>query len=94
MVMGEWHSLVALIVLGRKAGSLDDATGVEAFRHACEGLLKDDYSARAVAVLREMAGVSPNLDDAVAGVCSASMFPGARLSSGFGSCRARRAWRP
>ena len=52
MVMGEWHSLVALIVLGRKARSLDDAAGVLAFRHACEGLLKDDYSARAVAVLR------------------------------------------
>ncbi|MGA3204591.1 MAG: tetratricopeptide repeat protein, partial [Bryobacteraceae bacterium] len=65
-VMGEWHSLVALIVLGRKAGSLDGATGVQAFRHACEGLLADDYSARAVAVLREIAGVTPNLDDAVA----------------------------
>jgi VWFA-related protein len=65
-VMGEWHSLVALIVLGRKAGSLDAAAGVTAFRHACEGLLADDYSARAVAVLREIAGVTPNLDDAVA----------------------------
>ncbi len=66
MVMGEWHSLVALIVLGRKAGSLDGATAAGAFRHACEGLLQDDYSARAVAVLREIAGVAPSLDDAVA----------------------------
>ena len=66
MVMGDWHSLVALIVLGRKAGSLDDAAAVRAFRHACEGLLGDDYSAQAVAVLREIAGSGSNLDDAVA----------------------------
>ena len=65
-MMGEWHSLVALIVLGRKAGSLDDATGVRAFRHACEGLLADDYSTKAMAVLREIAGAGANLDDAVA----------------------------
>ena len=64
--MGEWHSLVALIVLGRKAGSLDDATGVRAFRHACERLVADDYSAKALGVLREIAGVNPNLDEAVA----------------------------
>ncbi len=66
LVMGDWHSLVALIALGRKAGSLDDAAAVRAFRHACVGLLGDDYSAQAVAVLREIAGSNPNLDDAVA----------------------------
>lgn len=66
MVMGDWHSLVALIVLGRKAGSLDDARAVRAFRHACEGLLANDYSAQAMAVLREIAGSKSNLDDAVA----------------------------
>jgi Ca-activated chloride channel homolog len=66
LVMGEWHSLVALIVLGRKSGSLDDPTGVRAFRHACERLLADDYSAKALEVLREIAGVNPNLDEAVA----------------------------
>ncbi|HVO97873.1 MAG TPA: VWA domain-containing protein [Bryobacteraceae bacterium] len=66
MVMGYWHSLVALIVLGRKAGSLDDAAAVRAFRRACEGLLADDYSAQALAVLREIAGSNSNLDDAVA----------------------------
>ena len=66
LVMGEWHSLMALIVLGRKAGSVDDATGVRAFRHACEGLLADDYSAKAMAVLEEIAGGNQNLDVAVA----------------------------
>jgi len=66
-VMGEWHSLMALIVLGRKAGSLDASAGVKAFRHACEGLLAEDYSAKALAVLREIAGGdSPILDDAIA----------------------------
>ncbi len=66
LVMGEWHSLVALIVLGRKSGSLDDPTGVRAFRHACERLLAEDYSAKALEVLREISGVNPNLDEAVA----------------------------
>jgi len=66
LVMGEWHSLVALIVLGRKSGSLDDAIGVRAFRHACQRLLAEDYSAKALEVLREISGVNPNLDEAVA----------------------------
>jgi Ca-activated chloride channel family protein len=66
LVMGEWHSLMALIVLGRKAGSLDDATGVRAFRQTCEGLLAADYSSKAMDVLREIAGRSTDLDDAVA----------------------------
>ena len=66
LVMGEWHSLIALIVLGRKAGSLDGAAGVRAFRHTCEVLLADDHSAKALAVLREIAGGNRNLDDAVA----------------------------
>jgi hypothetical protein len=64
--MGEWYSLAALIVLGRQAGSLDDATGVRAFRETCEGLLADDFSAKAMAVLREIAGGPSGLDDAVA----------------------------
>ena len=66
LVMGEWYSLAALIVLGREAGSLDDATSVRAFRETCEGLLADDYSAKAMAVLREIAGGPSGLDDAVA----------------------------
>ncbi|MDR3701103.1 MAG: VWA domain-containing protein [Candidatus Sulfopaludibacter sp.] len=66
LVAGEWHSLMALIVLGRKAGSLDDATAVRAFRHTCEGLLVRDYSAKALDVLREISGRSSDLDDAVA----------------------------
>jgi Ca-activated chloride channel family protein len=66
LVMGEWHSLVALIVLGRKAGSVDGVTGVRAFRETCEGLLADDYSAKAMAVLREIASGRDSLDDAVA----------------------------
>ena len=67
-VMGEWHSLMALIVLGRKAGSLDADAGAAAFRHACEGLLAEDYSAKALAVLREIGGGdAPNLDEGIAG---------------------------
>lgn len=66
LVMGEWHSLMALIVLGRRAGSLDDATGVRAFRQTCVGLLADDYSGEAIDVLREMADRSTDLDNAVA----------------------------
>ncbi len=66
LVMGEWHSLMALIVLGRRAGSLDDAAAVRAFRQTCKGLLADDYSTKAIDVLREIAGRSTDLDNAVA----------------------------
>lgn len=66
LVMGEWHSLVALIVLGRKSGALDDPAGVRAFRHACERLVADDYSSKALEVLREISGANSNLDEAVA----------------------------
>jgi Ca-activated chloride channel family protein len=66
LVTGEWHALVALIVLGRKAGSLDAPAGVQAFRRVCEGLLADDYSAKAVALLRQIAGGNQDLDEAVA----------------------------
>jgi Ca-activated chloride channel homolog len=51
-------------VLGRKAGSLDEATGARAFREICEGMLAENYSAKAMAVLREIAGGLAGLDDA------------------------------
>ncbi len=58
--MGAWHSLAALIVLGRKAGSLDDAGAARHFGEICR-------KPAAPGTLRAIVGAAPNLDDAVAG---------------------------
>ncbi|MFY9728390.1 MAG: VWA domain-containing protein [Bryobacteraceae bacterium] len=65
-MLGIWHSLVELIVLGSQAGSLDPAAGARAFRQASEALVATDYPARALDVLRKMAGGGPDVEDAVA----------------------------
>ncbi len=52
-VLGEWHSLVDLIVLGTRSGALDAAQAASAFRRVSEGLASPDHSARALAILRE-----------------------------------------
>jgi VWFA-related protein len=64
-VVGDWHSLVELIVLASQAGSLDSAQAAQAFRQACEILRAGDPSARSISVLRAMAGGADDLDEAV-----------------------------
>lgn len=64
-VLGEWHSLVKLIELGTQAGSLNAAAGARAFRRVCEALSAPDYSAQALAALREIAGGDADPDEAV-----------------------------
>jgi VWFA-related protein len=63
-VLGEWYSMVELIARGYRAGSLDAAASARAFRNTCQGLSQDDHSAKALAMLREIAGGS-NLNEAV-----------------------------
>lgn len=65
-MLGIWHSLVELIVLATQAGSLDPAAGARSFRQASEALLATDYPARALEVLRKMAGGGPDVEKAVA----------------------------
>jgi Ca-activated chloride channel family protein len=65
-MLGEWHAVVELIVLASEAGSLDAAGGARWFRRACESLTANDYSAGALATLREMAGGGADLDEALA----------------------------
>ncbi len=52
-VLGEWHSLVNLIVLGTKSGALDATQAAGAFRRVCEGLSLPDHSSKALAILIE-----------------------------------------
>jgi VWFA-related protein len=63
--LGDWHSLVELIVLASQAGSLDAARAAQAFRQACETIRADDPSAQSIAVLRAMANGADDLDEAV-----------------------------
>ncbi len=64
-VLGMWHSLVELTVLGVQAGSLDGKTSAQAFRQACGIPQGDQFAANALTVLRAIAGPSGPLDEAV-----------------------------
>ena len=64
-LMREWHSLAALIVLSRKAGSLDDEAAARAFGRMCRDLAAPDHSAKAVAFVRDLSGGGTDLDEAV-----------------------------
>jgi Ca-activated chloride channel homolog len=63
--LGEWHSLVELIVLASQAGSLDAVQAAHAFRQACETIRADDPSAQSISVLRAVANGADDLDEAV-----------------------------
>ncbi len=69
--LGEWHALVDLISRGVEAGSISQTAGAAAFRRVCQDLIVSGrvapgHSAKALAVLREIAG-SGDLREAVAG---------------------------
>jgi Ca-activated chloride channel family protein len=64
-VMGEWHSLLKLIELGTRSGSLDSAAGGRAFRATCESLAAPDHAAGAMAALRSFASGANDLEEAV-----------------------------
>jgi VWFA-related protein len=64
-LMREWHSLAALIVLARKAGSLDDEAAARAFGRMCRDLTAPYPSAKTIGVLRDIAGGGADLDEAV-----------------------------
>ena len=66
ILVGEWHSLVKLIVLGAQAGSLDQAAAARAFARVCTVLAGPDPSPNALAALREIAGGQGSLDEALA----------------------------
>ncbi len=69
-LLGEWHSLVYLVVRGAKAGTLDEKRSAAAFHRICVDLTAPDYSARALAILREIVSgpateASMDLDHAI-----------------------------
>jgi VWFA-related protein len=66
LLMGEWHSLVKLIVLGTQAGYLDSRHAAESFRQACEAMQSPNPSAGAIETVRAMAGGAADLDEALA----------------------------
>jgi VWFA-related protein len=67
VLLGEWHSLVQLIVLGSRAGSLSAGQAEQAFRQACSALRPPNPSASALAAVRALAGGAAGLDEALAG---------------------------
>ena len=47
-LLGEWHSLVNLIVLGSNAGTLSESQAAGLFRKVCNALAATDHSAQAL----------------------------------------------
>jgi Ca-activated chloride channel family protein len=66
LLLGEWHSLVKLILLGTEAGSLNGSEGGRLFRKVCEGMCADNPSVKAVELVREMVEGAPDPDEALA----------------------------
>jgi len=64
-VLGEWLSLVELIDRGLQSGALSPAAAAAAFRRASVDLLASDHSAKAITLLRELAGGGADLDRSV-----------------------------
>jgi len=64
--MGEWHSLVELIVLSAQAGGLNSVQAAQAFRQTCDAMRSANPSAEAIETVRAMAGGAADLDDALA----------------------------
>ena len=66
LLMGEWHSLVELIVLGAQSGGLNAVRAAQAFREACDAMRSPNPSAGAIETVRAMTGMAADLDDALA----------------------------
>ena len=66
LLLGEWHSLVKLIVLGSQSGSLSQTQAADAFRQACEAMQSPNASAGAIETLRAMMGPAADLDAVLA----------------------------
>lgn len=64
-LVGEWNSLVELIVMGAQAGSLSSVQTAQLFRQACEAMQSPNPSAKAIETLRAMTGGAADLDEAV-----------------------------
>ncbi|MGJ5816398.1 VWA domain-containing protein [Paludibaculum fermentans] len=65
LLLGEWHSLIQLLVLGTKAGSLTASQASQAFQQLCEALRPANHSAAALAALRSLLGGASDLDEAL-----------------------------
>ncbi len=66
MLLGDWYSLVELASLGVQSGAVSNQQAAQYFRQACEAMRAPDASARAIQILRAMAGGAADLDAALA----------------------------
>lgn len=65
LLLGEWHSLVEIVVLAGSAGALTPAEANQAFQRVCATLRPPNPSAAALAALRAVAGGATDLDEAL-----------------------------
>jgi Ca-activated chloride channel family protein len=79
VLLGDWHSLVELTVLGRQAGAISNSQAAQFFREACEVMRSPNPSARVIEILHAMVGGAADLDEAVPG--QLLRLTGARLEA-------------
>jgi len=65
LLLGAWHSLVGLTVLGTQSGAISSSQAAQFFRQACEVMRSPNPSAGAIETLRAMAGGADDLDESV-----------------------------
>ena len=65
LLLGGWHSLVGLTVLGTQSGAISNSQAAQFFRQACEVMRSPNPSAGAIETLRAMAGGAADLDESV-----------------------------
>ncbi|MBI4891250.1 MAG: VWA domain-containing protein [Acidobacteria bacterium] len=65
LLLGQWHSLVGLILLGSQSGALTASQAAEAFQQACAKMRAPDPTEAALAVLRPLAAGPGGLDDGI-----------------------------
>ena len=66
VLLGQWHSLVELTVLGTEAGTLSASQAEEAFRRASTTLRPPNPASAALAAVRALAGSAASLDESLA----------------------------
>lgn len=65
VLLGEWHALVELIVLGSRTNWLNSSQASEAFQQACSAMRPSHSAPAALAVVRSLTGGAPDLDEAL-----------------------------
>ena len=81
LLLGEWHSLVELIVLGAQSGGLTAVRAAQAFCEACDAMRSPNPSAGAIETVRAMSGGASDRPTISISVAAETRFSRGRTTS-------------